>query len=188
MSELKSRFSEVQSQQKQIAKTKCCFQRSDFKRKAANLHLEFFLFCFFALPVGLTMNKQWKNVFQSWEGVTDKFEFKPLIFQNLLGTRRKHPQVLQIPFTVLKTPPPISLSRLSSCTLFTSTPVAGLLQRRREGPMHMSAQFIKIPIVFSQRAPQRGLWAARVSQHGLIYSDSTPNYFTRRLWHACDLM
>lgn len=81
-----------------------------------------------------------KNVFQSWDDVTRKFEFKPLIFQNLLSTRRKHPQVLQIPFTGLKTPPPIPLSRLSSCTFFASTPVAGLLQQRREGPTVCTCQ------------------------------------------------
>lgn len=57
---------------------------------------------------------------------------------------------MQIPFTVLKTPPPAPLSRLSSCTVFTSSAVAGLLRRRREGPVRMSAQFIKIPLVSSQ--------------------------------------
>lgn len=44
--------------------------------------------------------------------------------------------------------------------------------------MHMSARFIKIPIVFRQP----------VSQRGLIYSDSTPNYFTHTLRHTRDLM
>lgn len=193
MSELKRGLSEARSRQKQIViqKPNVAFKEVILKEKQQTFTLSPSIFFFFLFFLYCRLVSQWINLrdkinFNPKKGVTRKFEFCPLVFQNSLGTRRrrrkkKHPQVLQIPFTVLKTPPPTPLSRLSSCTVFTSSAVAGLLRRRREGPMRMSAQFIKIPIVSSQRAPQRG------AQHGLICSDSTPpNHFSlqtmARMW------
>lgn len=48
----------------------------------------------------------------------------------------------------------------------------------RRGHIHMSHRFTEIPIVFSQCAPLRGSWVACASQHGLIYPNSAPHYFT----------
>lgn len=120
---------------------------------------------------------------------THQFLCASHIWQKWLHTRWKQIRQLLLllfdSFYSSKTfivPPPhptIPFSLLSSCSLFYFHPCSRAPLTERPGHIHMSHRFMEIPIVFSQCAPLRGPWVACVSQHGLIYPNSTPHYFTR---------